>query len=124
MTIAFAVFVFVHGFAHVVGFLTVSGIVTDESMTGDPFLIGRWEAGHPVMWGFALIWLALAAGFVIAGIGLLQDTSWALPVLITTTVVSTVLSLLWVRQAPFGVVANVVVIGALVIPAVADRVLP
>jgi hypothetical protein len=125
MRIAFAVFLFVHGFAHVVGFLTATGIVKDENTSPVPSLVlsDMDPNGWPLRL-FGIVWLLTAVGFVIAGIGILQETDWALTALIVSTVVSTVLSLMWVKEAPFGIAANVVVIGALVIPAIRDRVIP
>jgi hypothetical protein len=125
MSTAFAVFLIVHGAAHGVGFLSVTGLVDVEDSSGQAsFLLTRYEPGHPVMWFMGVIWLACMAGFALAGVGVLTEASWALPVLVAATAVSTVLSLLWVKEAPFGIVANVGVILALVIPWVSDRVLP
>ena len=102
MRIVFAVFLFVHGFAHGVGFLTVAGIVEDETSEGHAFLLDGREPGDPIMWVFAVVWLACLAGLVAAGIGVLREASWALPVLIGATAVSTILGLMWVRQARSG----------------------
>ena len=45
MKVAFAVFLFVHGLAHGVGALTVSGIVKDENTPSDPsFLLTGFDS--------------------------------------------------------------------------------
>ena len=125
MRIAFAVFLFVHGFAHVVGFLTVAGIVKDDDTSAVPSLVlGDLEPDGWPLRLLGVVWLLTAAGFVVAGVGILQEAAWALVAVIAATGVSTVLSLIWVKEAPFGLVANAVVIGALVIPAIRDRVIP
>lgn len=125
MRIGFAVFLFVHGFAHGVGFLSVTGLVDVEDTDGRAtFLLDRFDPGHPVMWLMGVVWLAALAGFTVAGIGVLREASWALPLLVATTALSTVLAVLWVKSAPFGVVANAILIAALLIPAISERVLP
>jgi len=125
MRIAFAVFLFVHGFAHIVGFLTTTGIVEDENTSAVPSLVlsDLDPKGWPLRL-FGLVWLLTAVGFAIAGVGVLQEADWALSAVIVATATSTVLSLIWVKEAPFGMVANVIVIGALVVPAIRDRVIP
>lgn len=125
MKIAFAVFLFVHALAHGVGALTVSGIVVDESNPSEPtFLLTGFDSGHWIFKVMAVVWLIPLAGFVVAGIGVIQEADWTRSVLIATTVFSTVLSLIWVKSAPFGLVANAIVIAALLVPWAADRVIP
>lgn len=125
MKIAFAVFLFVHAFAHGVGSLTVSGVVVDESTPSEPtFLLTGLDKGHWIFKVMAIVWLIPLAGFVAAGIGVIQEADWTRTVLIATTVLSTVLSLIWVKSAPFGLVANGIVFAALVVPWAADRVIP
>lgn len=125
MKIAFAVFLFIHGLAHGVGFLTVSGIVTSADTPSEPtFLLTGFENGHWVFKLMSVIWLIGLAGFVMSGIGVLQEADWAMTAIVASTILSTVLSLIWVRAAPFGLVANLIVIAVLVIPWAADRMVP
>ncbi|MDJ0925590.1 MAG: hypothetical protein QNJ77_13610 [Acidimicrobiia bacterium] len=125
MKIAFAVFLFVHALAHGVGALTVSGIVKDENNPSDPsFLLTGFDAAHWVFKLMAVIWLIPLAGFVVAGIGVIQEADWALTAIIASTVLSTILSLIWVKAAPFGLVANLIIIAVLLIPWANDRMVP
>ncbi len=125
MRIAFAVFLLIHGLAHVVGSLTTTGIIKDEKASPVPSLVlSNLRPGGWPLCLFGIGWLLAAAAFAAAGVGVLQHDDWALTIVIVATAVSTVLSLLWVREAPLGIVANAVVVGALVIPAIRDRVLP
>ncbi len=125
MKIAFAVFLFIHGLAHGVGFLTVSGLVKDPDQPSDPtFLLTGFEPGHWVFKVMSVIWLIGLAGFVIAGIGVINETDWAMTALVAATALSTVLSLIWVKAAPFGLVANLVVIAVMIVPWAADRMIP
>ena len=125
MTIAFAVFLFIHAFAHAVGFVTTSGLATVEDTSGKAtFLLTRFEPGHWVMWVMGVLWLLSLAGFVAAGIGVLNDAEWTLTVLIAATVLSVALCVIWAKDTVFGFLANAMVIAVLVIPALSDRVLP
>ena len=125
MKIAFAVFLIIHGFAHGVGFLTVSGIVKDENNPSEPtFLLTGFEADHWIFKVMAIIWLIPFAGFVAAGFGVIQETDWALTTIVASTVISTILSLIWVKAAPFGLVANAIVIAVLLIPWANERLIP
>jgi hypothetical protein len=125
MKIAFAVFLFIHGLAHGVGALTVSGIVKDENNPSDPtFLLTGFDSGHWIFKLMAVVWLLPLVGFVLGGIGVVQEADWALTVIIVSTVLSTILSLIWVKAAPFGLVANLIVIAVLLIPWANDRMVP
>lgn len=124
MRIAFAVFLFVHALAHGVGALTVSGLVATEETNEPTFLLSSLDEDH---WAFkvaAVLWLIALVGFVVAGIGVIQETDWALRAIVCATVLSTILSIIWVKAAPFGLVANVIIVAILLIPWTADRMVP
>ncbi len=125
MRIAFAVFLFIHALAHGVGFLTVSGIVVDENTSPEPtFLLTGFGMDHWVMKAMSVVWLIGLAGFVVAGIGVVTEADWALTAIVAATVLSTVLSLSWVKSAPFGLVANAIIVAVLLIPWATDRMVP
>ena len=125
MKIAFAVFLFIHAMAHGVGFLTVSGLVKDPDQPSEPtFLLTGFESGHWVFKLMSVVWLIGLAGFVIAGIGVINETDWALSALVAATVLSTILSLIWVKAVPFGLVANLIIIAVMIVPWAADRMIP
>jgi hypothetical protein len=125
MKIAFAVFLFIHAFAHGVGFLTVSGIVKDPDTPSEPsFLLTGFDMNHWVFKVMSVFWLIALVGFVVAGLGVINEKDWARSAIIAATVLSTALSLIWVKSAPFGLVANAIVIAVLVIPWTADRMVP
>jgi hypothetical protein len=125
MRIAFAVFLFIHAAAHGVGFLSQSGIVAVEDAGGPPSLLfSDLPRGGRALRILSIIWLAALGGLVLAGIGVLNQSSWAVPVTIAATAFSTVICILWYKDVPFGIVANVLVVLALAIPPIADRIFP
>jgi hypothetical protein len=123
MRVAFAVFLFIHAFAHGVGFITQTLALDTETSGEATFLFTGLEAGHWALRLMGVVWLLVGVGLVVAGIGVLRDAEWALPVLVAATVASTALSLVWVKAAPMGLVANAVVLAVLLVPALNDRVL-
>lgn len=125
MKIAFAVFLFIHAMAHGVGFLTVSGLVKDPDQPSEPtFLLTGFNSGHWVLKIMSVVWLIGMAGFVIAGIGVISEADWALTAIVAAAILSTILSLIWVKAAPLGLVANLIVIAVILIPWAADRMVP
>jgi len=125
MKSAFGVFLLIHGVAHGVGFLTVSGLVKSEDQPSDPtFLLTRFPADHAVFKAMSAIWLIAMAAFIVAGVAVITGSDLALAVTVVAAIVSVVLSVIWVKAAPFGLVANIIVIVALVIPWISDRVFP
>lgn len=125
MKIAFAVFLFIHAMAHGVGFLTVSGLVKDPNEPSEPtFLLTGFESDHWVFKVMSVIWLFGLVGFVVAGIGVINETDWALTAIMAATILSTTLSLIWVKTAPVGLVANLIVIAVILVPWAADRMIP
>jgi hypothetical protein len=123
--IAFAVFLFIHAAAHAVGFLSVSGLVAVEDTDGAPsILLTGFDQDHWVMRSVAVLWLVALGLFVTAGIGVLNGASWTVPMLVGAIALSAALCVLWYREVPFGIAANVAIAIALVVPAVSERVLP
>ena len=125
MKVAFAIFLLVHAVAHGVGFLTVSGLVKSPEQPSDPsFLLTGFDSGHWVFKAMSVVWLIALAAFVVAGLGVINETGWALAAIVSATILSTALSLIWVKAAPFGLVANLIVVAVLIIPWAADRMVP
>ena len=125
MKIAFAVFLFLHAFAHAVGVLSLNGVGPEDDAAGPPALLFTGlNRGDPALRLLSIFWLMALAGFVAAGIGVIQGAEWAVPVTAAAAALSMVLCIMWYRDAPAGIAANVLVILALVIPPVSERVLP
>ena len=125
MRIAFAVFVFIHAVAHAVGFISLSGIAEVEGVDGRASLVfDHLEPGSTALKVLSLIWVVGVAGFAVAGIGLLRETDWVIPVLVVMAILSLVACILWYRDTPFGIVANVIILAVVLVPALDERLLP
>ena len=124
MRTAFAVFVFVHAAAHGVGFLNQSFLVGVEDRTSTPaLLLSNYARDHRLVRVLGILWLVIGVAFVIAGIRILQEAGCAVPWLVGAAAASTVLSIMWVKEAPFGLVANVIIFIVLLVPVLYDRIL-
>ena len=125
MKVAFAVFLFIHAFAHGVGVISIGGLASVEGASGKPTLIlTRFEPGDWQVRILAVAWAVALAGFVLSGIGVLRGADWLMPVLIGSTVLSSLLCLIWAKEAPMGLVANGVVAAVILLPPLSDRLLP
>jgi hypothetical protein len=108
-----------------VGFLNQTFLVGVDDRTTNPALVLSGLArDHWSIRLLGVLWLLLAIGFFAAGVGVLQGAEWVVPVLWAVTIPSTLLSIMWVREAPFGLVANLIVLAVLIVPALHDRILP
>lgn len=108
--------VFLHGLIHLMGFATYWQFATIDQLPYKTALLkGAWEVGKPGIRLFGLLWLAVAAAFVIAGLGMLGGTAWWQPLLLATAIASLVVTLLDYDVAYAGVAINVVMLVVLVV---------
>jgi hypothetical protein len=95
----------------VAGFLVVHGI---GHAGGYWMFVKSWLSptlvDSPLKWLFILVWLAALIGFVVAGIGLLQQQSWWRAAAVAASLVSLLVSALFIQGAPFNAAAADVII--------------
>ena len=113
LRIAAATVVVAHGLIHLIGFVVPWGIATIE---GFPYrttalggAIALGDAGARLV---GIAWLACAVGFVVAGLGIWQRASWALPLTAALAVVSIAVCVLGLPEAIAGIVVNSAILGA------------
>ncbi len=109
---AFAVLVAVHGLIHLIGFVVpwrlapVDGFPYRTTAFNGSLLLG--ETGAQVI---GVAWLALAVGFVIAGLGIWRSSTWALPLTAALAMASLIVCVLGLPEAAAGIVVNVAILG-------------
>ncbi len=99
---------YAHGLVHLIGpvlYLRLAGIKGFTYKT--TLLGGRWELGSAGIGVFGGLWVLAAIGFVVAATAMLLNSSWWLPVLLTVTLFSLVLTGLDSSLAFAGVAVNV-----------------
>ena len=116
MRFVVAMFLFVHGFAHTVGFVVPWRIATlDEAPYKTTILAGRVDLGHTGIRVVGLIWLLAALAFFVAGALLVgRQPQWRLLTL-GTTIFSAVLCILGLPESRFGIAVNIVLLAFMVV---------
>lgn len=111
MRVAIAVFLLLHGLAHLVGFLEPWGLVSETGTHGAARRTGVLLGGRSLTIGLArgssVLWLAAAGAFSIVAYGVWQGTPWSLGALIAVLIVSLVLTVVWWPAARIGAGINV-----------------
>ena len=81
-------------------------------------LVKSWlspELGdNPLRWLFVAAWLVVGIGFVVAGVGVLQQQGWWRTLAVASAVISLLVAALFVQGPPFNAaVFDVVILAAL-----------
>jgi hypothetical protein len=109
MLVALAIFLALHGFAHLVGFATPWGLIKDAAPQ-TAILGGKIPLDHTAMRGLGMLWLITALLFMISAVALLRHETWWEPFTIAVAVLSLLLSIAFSPQASIGVAINVLLI--------------
>lgn len=95
----------------VAGFLVVHGL---GHAGGYWMFVKSWLSptlvDSPLKWLFILVWFAAMIGFLVAGIGLLQQRILWRTVAVAAAVISLLVSALYIQGAPFNAAAADVII--------------
>jgi len=109
MRIIGAVLMLVHAVAHLPGFLVSWKLATFAELPYKTTLLaGRLSVGDRGMQLAGFVWLGLAFGFALSGIGALARLPWSSGVATAATAVSLGLCLLAWPDTRFGVLVNLV----------------
>ena len=118
MRVALAVFLLLHGLAHLVGFLAPWAPLPERSAGSsvrEPnVLLGGHSLSTGVARGLSVLWLAGAAAFSIVAYGLWQHTTWSPGALIAILIASLVITLVWWPSARIGAGINAALLLGLV----------
>lgn len=121
LSVAAAV-VILHGLIHLIGFNVYSlRLVTPGITYKTTLLNGAWDVGAAGIFTYGLLWVLPIVGFVVAGIGLLLQTTWWRPVMLTVSLFSLVLTALDWQEAYPGTLINLAIVGIVVMTSVATR---
>lgn len=114
LSIAMVVLLGIHGLIHLMGFVAYWPLnEVPELAYKMAFLGGRLELGANGTRLYSVLWLLAAIGFVAAGIALLADWQWGMPLLVAVTLLSLVITALdWV-PAFRGALINVAILAVL-----------
>jgi hypothetical protein len=114
MRYAIAALMVVHGLIHAMGFAGAYELAEFEGPSKTPTNFVAADVGSPMLKVLGALWLVALAAFLLAAALLLADASSWRAAAVTGATISTVLVALWWQDAPFGALANALVIAAVV----------
>ena len=111
MRFVVAMFLFVHGFAHTVGFVVPWRIAAlEEAPYKTTVLADRYDLGHAGIRALGLLWLLTALAFFAAGALLIGRMPFWQPLTLSTAVFSLMLCVLGLPESRFGIPVNIVLL--------------
>ena len=115
MHIVIAVGFFVHGVAHLVGFVVPWRLATlDDAPYKTSLLGGRLDVGDAGIRFVGALWLLAAIAFVVAGVAVVFSFHWWFEYTLIVTASSLVLCVLGWPDSRFGILINTVILAYLV----------
>jgi hypothetical protein len=116
MKIALAVVLFVHGIAHLPGFLVPWRIATLKDMPYKTTVVaGKVDIGDTGVRAVGVLWLAVGFAFAASGVGVIARVPWWRPVTMTAAALSFVLSIINRPDSRIGVLINAAIIAFLLV---------
>ena len=106
-----AIFLFIHGFAHSVGFFVQWRIIKSNDMPySTKLFFGKLDAGNAGIRIIGLIWLSIAIVYVFAGYGILTSKGWWNTATLIITAFSFIFCIVGLPDTKMGVVANIIIL--------------
>lgn len=111
MNFAVGIYMFVHGFAHVVGFLISWKLVNDKDTPyKTTILAGKFDMGDTGTRVLGLLWLLTGIAFFVLSYGVIMQTSWWKLNTYYVIGFSTFLSILALPDTVYGILANILLL--------------
>ena len=107
-----------HGLIHTIGFAGTLGLAQFEGVSQTPTNFVTVERDGAALKFLGLLWMVALVAFLAAAVLLLTDGSAWRPVAVGAAVISMVPVALWWKNGPMGVLANALVVAAVLF---ADR---
>lgn len=106
-----AIFLFIHGFAHTVGFFVQWKIIKSNDIPySTKLFFGKLDTGNSGIRIIGLIWLFIAFAYVFAGYGILTSKDWWITATIIITAFSLIFCIVSLPITKMGVVANIIIL--------------
>jgi hypothetical protein len=116
MRLAIALFMTVHGIAHLVGFLAPWRLIAVQGAEYKTTVVnGRLDLGDAGIRVMGLFWLIAAVAFCVVGAGAVANREWWIPAAIGVSIASLALSLIALPESRIGVAVNLVILAALIL---------
>lgn len=111
MQIAVGIYMFVHGFAHIVGFLVSWKLVDDmDSPYKTTIMGGKLDLGDTGIRILGIIWLLLGLAFFLMTYAVIVETLWWKTATFYVTYFSLFMSILNLPETKYGLMANILLL--------------
>ena len=114
MYVVFALFLLLHGFAHLVGFAGPWGLATSQPPQ-TTLLAGRISMGATSMRIIGVIWLGGSLAFTLAAVGVLRHAAWWPSFTFGAAVASLLLCIISLPESKIGIPVNIAIIAAVLL---------
>lgn len=113
--IVIGIYLFVHGFCHLVGFVVPWKIATlEEEPYKTTLLSGAVDIGDIGIRIIGVLWLITAVAFIAGAVGSIALFHWWRPLTLYLSIFSLVLCVLGLPGAKIGILANVIILAYLI----------
>jgi hypothetical protein len=111
MNIAVGIYMFVHGFAHIVGFLISWELVNDKDTPyKTTILAGKFDIGDTGIRLLGICWLLTGVAFFVLSYGVIIQTAWWQENAFYAIGFSLFLSILGLPDSFYGILANILLL--------------
>ncbi len=111
MHIAVGIYMFVHGFAHIVGFLVSWKLVNDKDTPYKTTILGgKLDLGDTGIRIMGILWLLTGIAFFLVTYGVIVQTGWWKTSTLFITCFSLFISLIALPDTKYGVMANILLL--------------
>jgi hypothetical protein len=112
LKIIYSVFIFIHGFAHLVGFFVNWNIIKDKEIQYKTTIFnGKYDIGLLGTKILGIIWLLIGIYFGYLGYLSLSNPSFYLDIVLYLAINSLLLTFISLPDTKFGIIANILLIG-------------
>lgn len=109
--VALAAAIAAHGAIHLIGFVVPWQLA---AVAGFPYrttvLDGTADLGELGVRLVGILWLACAIGFIVAAVGIVRRTTWALPLTAILAIVSLMVCLVGLPETTMGIAVNAAIV--------------
>ena len=111
-----AIFIALHGLIHLIGFAVPWKLAVFDGLPySTSAVFGLVEMGDAGARALAIVWLGTAVAFVVGGVAIWQRRGWAAGWTAASAVISAVVCFLGLPSSAFGLLVDVVIVGAFVL---------
>lgn len=116
MNFLVSVLLFIHGFAHLVGFVVTFKLKHfDETPFKTTLFYGKIDLGENGIKIFGLFWLIFSLAFFLSFLGILYEYTWGDNFTLVISILSLILCIFGLPDSKFGILINLLIISLIIL---------